>query len=141
MPSIKSVTDAYRPGLIKFKDAFKNSNEKHSHLLSKSEICDERFRRQKEDMINMITIPNSVMDCLINKLQMSYEKARQYIDEYKKFLMMAACSDCIAGVTPSRQVEHVWLIHLSHNDNYMNIIKILMGTKRFDHVPTLGGTV
>ena len=52
--------------------------------------------------------------------------------------MMGVCSHKM--VSPSEQVDHVWHIHLAHNQNYPEVIKILMkGKKRFDHVPSRGG--
>jgi len=43
-------------------------------------------------------------------------------------------------VSPSEQIDHVWHIHLAHNDHYNSAIESLFGIdEKFDHVPSLGG--
>ena len=43
-------------------------------------------------------------------------------------------------VLPSDKIDHVWHIHLCHNDAYIEIIKFLMGdSRKFDNEPTTGG--
>ena len=51
---------------------------------------------------------------------------------------MGMCSS--KSVSPSEQVDHVWHIHLAHNDNYKTSIEWLYGKcKKYNHVPTRGG--
>jgi hypothetical protein len=60
-------------------------------------------------MIENIGIPKRVTDKLVSKLLLTQSMAQEYVVEYQRFLIMAACSKFM--VSPSEQVDHVWHLH------------------------------
>jgi hypothetical protein len=65
------------------------------------------------------------------------KKAESGIDEYKKFMILAAISP--TPVTPSDEVDQIWHLHIVHMKNYSDFCKIL--GKDIIHGPTEGGEV
>jgi len=63
---------------------------------------------------------------------------QRVIDEYKKFLVLAA----IAGhpVTPSEQVDQVWHLHLTYTHSYWDQLCAETLQKPLHHHPTRGGS-
>ena len=45
----------------------------------------------------------------MGKLMITESMSKEYIKEYKRFLIMASCSQFM--VSPSEQVDHVWHLH------------------------------
>ena len=67
--------------------------------LFKPEMNDEGFRKKIIDQINNLELPEKCVFILMTKLQQSKEGVDQYVDEYKKFLVMGAC--CKGNISPS----------------------------------------
>lgn len=63
--------------------------------------------------------------------------AKQAIDEYKKFVYLAATSP--TPVTPSDIVDQVWHLHLTFSRSYWNEMCGEILRKPLHHGPTLGG--
>lgn len=62
--------------------------------------------------------------------------AKEYVLEYKRFLVMAACSQFM--VSPSEQVDHVWHLHQLCTVEYRNFCNQVFGTY-YKHQPSGGG--
>ena len=60
-------------------------------------------------VISKLKIPEMVNKKLVSKLLITQSLAEEYVAEYKRFLLMAACSKFM--VSPSEQVDHVWHLH------------------------------
>ncbi len=63
--------------------------------------------------------------------------ARRVVEEYKRFVYLAAVSDRI--LTPSDDVDQAWHLHLLYSDHYWNVMckEVLQTT--LHHGPTRGG--
>ena len=72
----------------------------------------------------------------MGKLLITETLAREYVQEYKKFLIMAACSQFM--VSPSEQVDHVWHLHQQCTQEYREFCNNVFGTY-FKHQPSFGG--
>ena len=67
----------------------------------------------------------------------SEEKTLLAIEEYKKFMFLAAV--CEKAVTPSEEIDQVWHLHILHMEDYHSYINDL-GRKIY-HGPTKGGKI
>lgn len=64
-------------------------------------------------------------------------QARQAVDEYRKFCFLACCG---AGeMTPSREVDEVWHLHLIHTHDYWREFCPKVLGMELHHGPTRGG--
>lgn len=72
----------------------------------------------------------------MGKLMISESLALEYVNEYKKFLIMAACSQYM--ISPSEQVDHVWHLHQLCTKEYRDFCVQVFGTY-FKHTPSMGG--
>lgn len=52
----------------------------------------------------------------MSKLMISESVAKEYVLEYKRFLIMGECSKYL--IAPSEQVDHVWHLHQSCTHEY-----------------------
>lgn len=62
----------------------------------------------------------------------SYNFTKQAIDEYKKFMFLAATSDFM--VSPSHITDQVWHLHLTYTKSYTDFCTLL--GKRIEHLPS-----
>ena len=76
--------------------------------------------------VNSILIPRDVSQKLVEKLMMSESLAAEYILEYKRFIVMAACGRYM--VSPSEQVDHVWHLHQLCTREYREFSIEIFGT-------------
>lgn len=83
-----------------------------------------------------MTVPDQVYKKLKGKLMISDSLVIEYVKEYKKFLVMAACSQYT--VSPSEQVDHVWHLHQQCTQEYRDFCNAFFGTY-FKHTPSMGG--
>jgi hypothetical protein len=71
---------------------------------------------------------------------LSYEETRNYLLEYKKFLLLITCSKEVS--TPSEQVDHVWHLHQNYDTKkYREDCLSFNDGKLLRHSPTFGGCV
>ena len=83
-----------------------------------------------------MTFTQNIINKLKKKLLISNNMCDQYLLEYKKFLFMAACSSYL--IIPSKQVEHVWLLHMQETAKYREDTCKLFGSL-FRYTPYYGG--
>ncbi|MGJ8656022.1 MAG: glycine-rich domain-containing protein [Akkermansiaceae bacterium] len=77
-------------------------------------------------------------DRLARENSWTLEFAKRSINEYKKFLYLAA--EAGHPVTPSVAVDHVWHLHLCYTRNYWNDLCKQTLNFPLHHGPTKGGT-
>ena len=73
--------------------------------------------------------------CRENKWSMPF--ARRCVEEYKKFIYLAAVSK--TPVTPSDEIDQVWHLHLTYTQSYWIDLCQLILKKPLHHGPTKGG--
>ena len=81
-------------------------------------------------------IPRAVNQKLVEKLMINQSLAAEYVLEYKRYLVMAACGRYM--VSPSEQVDHVWHLHQLCTKEYREFSYEVFGTL-FKHEPSSGG--
>ena len=86
--------------------------------------------------INQVQIPFAVNQKLVEKLMITESLASEYVFEYKRFIVMAACGKYM--VSPSEQVDHVWHLHQQCTKEYREFSNEVFGTL-FKHEPSSGG--
>lgn len=69
----------------------------------------------------------------------SHRYAAQVMDEYRRFLYLAATGTQI--VTPSEQVDQAWHLHLTYTRHYWGELCARIIGKPLHHGPTAGGSV
>jgi hypothetical protein len=89
------------------------------------------------DAVNNIEFSQEFIDTLRRKLFLSYPECEKYIREYKKFVLMVACTQYM--VSPSEQVDQVWHLHQNFNPKkYREDCTPVFG-RILIHCPSLGG--
>lgn len=73
---------------------------------------------------------------LCRENQWTAEFGLRTIDEYKRFVYLAMVSP--APVTPSREVDQVWHLHLLYTRSYWEDLRAILG-RPLHHGPTAGG--
>ncbi len=74
--------------------------------------------------------------CRENKWSMPF--ARRCLEEYKKFIYLAAVSE--TPVTPSDEIDQVWHLHLTYTQSYWIDLCQSILEKPLHHGPTKGGS-
>lgn len=85
----------------------------------------EGLQLKYAQLMNGSQLPPKFMEILMNEQMISASLAKEWIAEYKKYLLMCYISN--ESVSPSREVDEVWHLHQHFTEEYAKFCQEMFG--------------